>query len=235
LGESRQSFRQLDSGTNKVAAPGGALVVFGLDGKIRQSVTGIDRPNNVDIEYGLGGLDIAAVTERRQNRLRFFAIDEKGVRQIGLVDCFPEPMGVGLYKRPRDGVVFAIVAPKGRPDSPRENYLADPDRPQAAKELAMFAQQGYRGDREGLAIYAKEDGSGYLISTDQLPANTDYHVFDRKTNQELFVFRGGADTTDGIDITSANLGPEFPAGLFVAMNSSGKNFLLYDARRIVRR
>ncbi|MDX2181650.1 MAG: phytase [Bryobacteraceae bacterium] len=276
-------------GTNKVAAPGGALVVFGLDGKIRQTVTGIDRPNNVDIEYGLGGLDIAVVTERRLNRLRVFSIAEKGVRDLGFLDCCPEPMGIGLYKRPRDGAVFAIVAPKGRPNSPRADYLyqyrltiengapkgalvrrfgqfsgtkeieavvvddalgfvycsdegagirkyhADPDHPEASKEVAMFGLTGFRGDREGLAIYAKADGSGYLIATDQLPGNSEYHVYDRRDNGELFVFRGGADTTDGIDITSANLGPEFPTGLFVAMNSGGKNFLLYDARTLMRR
>ena len=45
--------RSLIIGTNKVAAPAGALVVFGLDGKIRQTIAGLDRPNNVDVEYGL--------------------------------------------------------------------------------------------------------------------------------------------------------------------------------------
>ena len=47
----------------KVAAPAGAIVVYGLDGKIRQTIGGIDRPNNVDVEYGFrfGGqsVDIA--------------------------------------------------------------------------------------------------------------------------------------------------------------------------------
>ena len=47
-------------------APKGALVVFGLDGKTRQTVAGLDRPNNVDIEYGLRvagqDIDIAVAT-----------------------------------------------------------------------------------------------------------------------------------------------------------------------------
>ena len=43
--------RSLVIGTNKVAAPEGALVVYGLDGRIRQTISGIDRPNNVDVEY----------------------------------------------------------------------------------------------------------------------------------------------------------------------------------------
>src|SRR3989475_1207906 len=44
--------RSLILGTNKAPAPNGALVVFGLDGKVRQTLAGIDRPNNVDVEYG---------------------------------------------------------------------------------------------------------------------------------------------------------------------------------------
>src|SRR2546430_8869431 len=42
--------RSLILGTNKAPAPNGALVVFGLDGKVRQTLAGIDRPNNVDVE-----------------------------------------------------------------------------------------------------------------------------------------------------------------------------------------
>ena len=279
--------KSLILGTNKVKAPHGAIYVFSLDGQVKQRVANIDRPNNIDVEYGLGGVDIAVATERLTNRLRVFTVDAAGIADAGAIECCPEPMGIGLYKRPRDGAIFAIVAPKGRANSPLRDYLyqyrlervdgkvtgklvrrfgnfsgtkeieavvvddalgivyysdegagirkyhADPDHPQAARELAIFATTGYRGDREGLAIYARPDGTGYLVSTDQLPVNSEYHVFDRQGgNRELFVFRGGADTTDGIEITSAPLGPQFPGGLFIAMNSGAKNFLLYDARLI---
>src|SRR5205823_1100542 len=58
--------RSLILGTNKAPAPNGALVVFGLDGKVRQTLAGIDRPNNVDVEYGLmlqgQATDIAVLT-----------------------------------------------------------------------------------------------------------------------------------------------------------------------------
>ena len=68
--------RSLIVGTNKVATPKGALVVFDLDGKIRQTVAGLDRPNNVDVEYGLrlkgGAVDIAVATERLKGQLRVF-------------------------------------------------------------------------------------------------------------------------------------------------------------------
>lgn len=288
-------------GTNKVAAPRGALAVFGLDGHPRQTIAGLDRPNNVDVEYGLllGGelIDIAVVTERLKHRLRIFRIPGDGGPLADISSAggapvldgesgeFAEPMGIALYRRPRDGQVFAIVAPK---NGPREGYLrqyrleddgggkvravhvrrfgsfsgtkeieavavddalghvyyadeglgihkwhADPDHPDAGKELALFGVEGFAGDREGIAIYARPDGTGYLICTDQLPGNTHYHLYKREggptgpNDHSEFVkcVRGGADSTDGIEVTSAPLGGQFPSGLLIAMNSGAKNFL----------
>ena len=98
-------------------------------------------------------------------------------------------------------------------------YLADPAQASAAEQLALFAESGWKGDREGLAIY-----QGYLVATDQQPGNSEFHVFSRDTLRELGVFRVGADTTDGIDIA--------PFGLFVAMNDSRHNFILVDWKAI---
>lgn len=288
-------------GTNKVKAPDGALLVFGLDGKTRQKISGLDRPNNVDVEYGLrlsgGEVDIAVATERLQSRLRIFAVNEDGLREVtsaGQTRVFADrsgeqaaPMGIGLYKRPRDGAIFAIVAPK---NGPREGYLgqyrleddgtgrvkatlvryfgsfsgvgeieavavddplgfvyyadegsgvrkyhADPDHPEAARELAFFAQDGFQGHREGIAIYQRRDGTGYILCTDQIASSSEYHIYRREGergqphNHErlLKVVRGGADATDGLEVTSHPLGRRFPTGLLVAMNSSGRNFLLF--------
>ena len=286
--------RSLVLGTVKVQAPAGGVAVFGLDGALRQLVTGIDRPNNIDVEYGFafGGraIDIAVVTERYQRRLRVFAIapDGSGISELGTVPVLEgqageagAPMGIGLYRRPRDGAVFAIVAPK---TGPADGYLwqyrlqdagggklsavavrrfgrfsgrgeieavavddeagrvyyadeanglhkwhADPDHLDAAKELAHFAREGFSGDREGIAIYAGRDGTGYILATDQLPVNSGYHLYRRETADyaAVRVFSGGADSTDGIDVTSRDLGPEYPGGLFVAMNSRARNFLFY--------
>jgi 3-phytase len=118
--------RSLILGTDKFAVEG-ALYVFGLDGAVRQVITPLDRPNNVDVEYGvrLGSrvVDVAVLTERKQHRLRIFAIPADGgpltdlapnglpVLQ-GMTGLESEPMGVALYKRAVDAAVFAIVAPK---------------------------------------------------------------------------------------------------------------------------
>jgi 3-phytase len=297
--------RSLILGTMKVAAPAGAVIVFGMDGQIRQTISGIDRPNNIDVEYGLQldgrRIDVAIATERLARQLRVFRIDAAEGRLVDLggipvLEGQPgeagAPMGIGLYRRPRDGAVFAIVAPK---EGPREGYLwqyqltdagggrvgarfvrrfgkfsattvreeneieavavddapgyvyyadeadgihkwhADPDHPDAARELAHFARSGFRGDREGIAIYALPDGTGYIVGTDQLDEDSEYHVYPREGapgnphdhSREIAVLRGGADATDGIEISSRALGPGLPSGVLVAMNSGPRNFLVF--------
>jgi 3-phytase len=297
--------RSLILGTMKVAAPAGALVVFGLDGQIRQVISGIDRPNNVDVEYGfqLAGsrVDVAVVTERLSRQLRIFRIDAAQGRLVDLggtpilQDQAGEngaPMGIGLYRRGRDGAIFAIVAPKA---GPREGYLwqyrladagggrigatfvrrfgrfsatsvreeneieavavddalghvyyadeadgvhkwhADPDHPDAGRELAHFARDGFRGDREGIAVYAFPDGTGYIVCTDQIDEDSEYHVYPREGapgkphdhSREIAVLRGGADATDGLEISSSAFGPGLPNGLMIAMNSGPQNFLVF--------
>lgn len=281
--------------TNKVEKPGGALVVFDLEGKIIQSIGNLDRPNNVDIEQRvmLGGetLDIAVVTERQARAVRIYAIDpnSRALSEKAVVPVFEgeqgdhaAPMGIGVYRR-MDGTTFVIV---GRKSGPAEGYFwqyrlvpgprlelvrkfgafsgsgeieavvvddalgyvyyadettgirkyhADPDAPEAQRELALFGQSGYLGDREGLAIYAVDDRTGYLVSTDQLEGKSRYFLYRREggaggphDHSELVaVLDGPADSTDGIEVTATRLKAELPFGMLVAMNSGPRNFLVF--------
>jgi 3-phytase len=304
---SRDPANSLVLGTMKVAAPDGALAVFGLDGKLRHLLKGPNRPNNVDVEYGLDldatPTDIAVLTERNGRRLRAYAIaaDGSGLRDIssggmpilaGAAGDDGAPMGIGLYKRPKDGAIFAIVSPKA---GPKQNYLwqyrladdgtgrvkamfvrkfgafsgvgeieaiavddelgyvyyadegtgihkwhADPDAPGANTELALFGTTGYQQDREGLGIYTLPGGTGYIVSVDQLPRESIFHIYKREGEPGrphdhsalLLSFKGGADGTDGLDVSSAAFGPQFPEGVLVAMNSASRNFLIYRWRDI---
>jgi 3-phytase len=301
--------RSLIIGTNKVAAAeGGGLYVWGLDGKERQVIRGLNRPNNVDVEYGFRlrngtDIDIAAVTERNARALRLFRVrpDGSGLAPLASIPVFTgeqgdhaAPMGVALYKRPRDGAVFAIV---GRKSGPRDGYLwqyrlrddgrsgvravkvrafgaysgkkeieavcvddvlghvyyaderhgihkwlADPDAPGAGRELALFGTTGFAGDHEGIALWTRPDGTGYILCTDQVPGSSAYRLYRREGEpgrphdhtRLMGVVRGGADETDGIEAVSAPLGPRFPRGLLVTMNSGPKNFLVFDGRDILR-
>jgi 3-phytase len=294
--------RSLILGTVKVAAPDGGLAVFGLDGALRELLKGPDRPNNVDVAYGLDidgtPTDIAVLTERLGRRLRVYAIAPDGSRlrdiSSGALPILEgaegdegAPMGIALYKRPHDGAIFAIVSPKS---GPRENYLwqyrlhdegtgrvaarfvrrfghfsgegeieavavdhelgyvyyadelagihkwhADPDHPDASHELALFGTEGYGQDREGLGVYTLPDGTGYIVSVDQLPDDSIVHVYKREGeaghphdhSATVFSFRTGADGTDGLEVTSSALGPEFPHGALILMNSGPRNFLIY--------
>ena len=299
--------KSLVLGTMKVEAPGGALAVFGLDGKLRQLLKGPDSPNNVDVEYGMTlegtPTDIAVVTEREGRRLRAYAIaqDGSGLRDVsagslpvleGASGDQGAPMGIGLYRRQKDGAIFAIVSPKAGPKadylwqyrladdgagrvkatfvrrfgafsgvgeieaiavddelgyvyyadegSGIHKYLADPDQPGADQELALFGKSGFEKDREGIGIYPLRDGKGYIVTVDQRPRDSVFHVFAREGepgrphdhSRPLLTFTGGADDTDGLDVTASSLGPEFPDGLVVAMNSSKRNFLMFRWRDI---
>jgi 3-phytase len=80
-------------------------------------------------------------------------------------------------------------------------------------------------DVEGLSLWLGEGGAGYLVASAQ--GGSAFVVYDRVTNEFLGDFRiaasldGAADAvsgTDGIDIVSAPLGPDFPRGLMVAQD-----------------
>lgn len=273
-------------GTDKGDSTGG-VYVFGLDGHIdhKRSVTPLRRMNNVDIEYGMSfgttQRDIAVATERRRMVLRVFSLpDMKLVDGGGIVvfdgDTSRAPMGIALYKRPRDGQVFAIVGGKSGPTNGtylaqyalrveggqvkgtkvREfgmysgkkeieailvddalgyvyysdegfgvrKYHADPD--SGSAELAVFATTGVTEDHEGLAVYAKDAKTGYIVLSDQ--ASNRIHVFPREgangnpnSHPLLAIIPVRAQQTDGLEITNESLGPAFPHGMLAMMSNRG--------------
>ncbi|WP_226642421.1 phytase [Microbulbifer variabilis] len=84
-------------------------------------------------------------------------------------------------------------------------------------------------DVEGLALYLMED-SGYLIASSQ--GNDSYALFSRdggtfvghfRVDVNMYTAIDGSSETDGLDVTSANLGPEYPMGLLVIQD--GRNRL----------
>nr|MBI1231159.1 phytase [Cytophagales bacterium] len=109
-------------------------------------------------------------------------------------------------------------------------YHADPDK--GNEELALFATNGFTDDHEGISIYNSSDLEGYILVSDQ-GANL-FHVFPREGNDGnphdhplLVKIPLSTVSSDGSEVTSANLGPNFPNGMFVAM-SDDKTFQLYS-------
>ena len=131
-------------------------------------------------------------------------------------------------------------------------YYADENarHPQVARPIPMRrARTGARAvrDRPATSRIAKgsastrcADGTGYIVSVDQLPGDS---VFTStggrgaraaaRSLRGIALFRSGADGTDGLDVTSATSARSFP-GLLVAMNSTSQNFLLFRWRDLQR-
>jgi 3-phytase len=111
-------------------------------------------------------------------------------------------------------------------------YLADPDAPDANRELGVFAREDFTGDREGISIYPTAPGRGYVIVSNQ-DGHT-FRIYRREADRGephahafLKEIALAARTSDGSDVTAADLGPRFPGGLFVAM-SDDRTFHYYS-------
>jgi 3-phytase len=284
--------KSLIVGTDKGGDTGeGGLFVFDLNGKIDTNKTiPLQRPNNVDIAYGLdiNGIktDIAVCTERNTNSIRVVAMPEMKLIDNGGIPVFEDDslkasMGVALYTETRTNAIYAIV---GRKTGPTDGYLyqykldadtagiikgtlvrkfgrfsgkkeieaivvdnewgyvycsdegvgirkyyAHPD--SSGVELALFATSRVVEDHEGLSIYKANDGTGYILLSDQ-QANQ-FHIFPREGIKDnphnhplLKVVKTSTEESDGSEVTNIPVNQTFKNGLFVAMSTDG-TFQLY--------
>jgi 3-phytase len=111
-------------------------------------------------------------------------------------------------------------------------YSADPDAPEADQELALFGIEGFKEDREGIAIYEMNGGKGYITVSDQ-QANT-FHFFKREGEPDnphehrlVTVLKLSTRGSDGSEATHVFLNERFPMGVLVAM-SEGRTFHYYS-------
>lgn len=99
-----------------------------------------------------------------------------------------------------------------------------------------------RADIEGLALYKRADGSGYLLASSQ--GNNTFCVYDRQSGiyRGRFTIAAGeidkVSHTDGIEAISTPLGESYGRGLFVAqdnsdMSGNAQNFKLVDFGKIL--
>ena len=209
--------RSLIIGTDKEA--GGGLYVFDLAGKIlpEKTVTGLQRPNNVDVEYGLmlGGkpVDIAVTTERLTNKLRVYAVPSMEAVDGGGIEVFAgetmrDPMGLALYKRAGDGAVFAIV---GRKIGPSGSYLwqyrLEDDGAGRVKATLARRFGAYSGKKEIEAI-AVDDAAGHVYYSDEMAGIRKYAADPDAAGAETeLAFFGRGDfgrDIEGISIYAVN-------------------------------
>lgn len=109
-------------------------------------------------------------------------------------------------------------------------YGAEPEAGDARTPVDKVHPDGHLvSNIEGLTIAYGKNGAGYLIASSQ--GNSTYVVYRREQgNQYVKTFKlvagAGIDDvseTDGIDCTTASLGPAFPQGVFVAQDGANDN------------
>ncbi|MBS1712279.1 MAG: phytase [Armatimonadetes bacterium] len=156
----------------------------------------------------------------------FSGVDKDGNGEIEAI-CVDQKAGVVYYSDELAGI---------------RKYWADPERPGADKELATFGTEGYKADREGLALYETSPQDGFLLSVDQVEKKSRVFVYTRgganesdQRNTLVAAFETPADTTDGMEATSRDLGVRYPQGILVMMDSGNKRFLIFDWRDIAPR
>ncbi len=203
--------KSLILGTDKDAD--GALYVFDLQGKVipGKVVRPLNRPNNVDIVYGLmlsgKPTDVAVVTERGTSRIRTFGLpDMKPLDNQNLAVFAGEekrlPMGIALYKRPSDGAIFAIV---GRKEGPIDGYLwqyrleDDGTGHIKATVVRKFGTWSAKKEIESIAV---DNELGYVYYSDEGVGVRKYYADPEKGNTELALFAktGFAEDHEGISI-----------------------------------
>jgi 3-phytase len=108
-------------------------------------------------------------------------------------------------------------------------YYADPSK--GNEELALFAQDGFKRDHEGISIYKVDETTGYILVSDQ--QSNAFHIFPREGTEKnphhhpfLKKVTVAAQESDGNEVTSVPLNSMFSKGLFVAM-STDRTFHFY--------
>ncbi|TGD59772.1 phytase [Flavobacterium humi] len=108
-------------------------------------------------------------------------------------------------------------------------YYAEPSK--GNQEIAIFGQDKFLTDIEGIAVAKTSEKGGYLIISDQQRGL--FNVFDRESNQFIKAINLTTVETDGCDVVTADLGGKYTKGIFVAMNDS-KEFYLYSFGKILQ-
>ncbi len=218
----------------------GALLVFGLDGVEREdlSVRGLARPNNCDVTYdvalGDGTADLVVVAERFAHRLRVYRLPDMAPVDGGGIPVFAgerarDVMGVALYRRPRDGALFAIVS---RSDfgAPRQGYLHQyrlvDDGTGVIRGLFVRAFGEWSGRKEIEAL-AVDSELGYVYASDETYGIRKYHADPAAEDAEdqlgEFGLTGFARDHEGISIYPTGPG----AGYIVVSDQQANTFRLF--------
>ncbi len=212
----------------------GALFLYDLDGKIIKKSIPLQRPNNVDIAYGLtlGGkkVDIAVTTERETNKIRIFSLPDLEPIDNGGISVFDGesergPMGLSLYTRPSDQAIFAVV---GRKSGPSGTYLWQyllSDKNGAVNGQVVRKFGSFSGKKEIEAI-AVDNELGYIYYSDEQAGIKKYLADPAANNNSELAFFGKMDfESDHEGIAIYKKTPT--TGYILVSNQQANTFMVY--------
>lgn len=210
----KKPSKSLIIGTDKGGKTGqGGIYVFDLKGKniTSKNLLGINRPNNVDIAYGLSTenkkIDIAVCTERNTNKIRVIKLPEMQLIDDGGIEVFEgqterSPMGVSLYTDSKTNQIYAIV---GRKDGPSEGYLyqyllqSNESGYVSGKLVRKFGKYSGKKEIESIAV---DNELGFVYYSDETVGVRKYYAHPDSSGQELALFAttGFTEDHEGISI-----------------------------------
>ena len=196
----------------------GAIYAFDLAGKIiaDKTIRNIERPNNVDVEYGFKlndstTTDILVFTEREKQQIRVFSVPDMQPLDNGGFPVFEDeallenrlPMGISLYKSPKDSAIYAIV---GRKTGPKTGYLyqyvlkAD-SIGLKSKLVRKFGSFSLKKEIEAIAV---DDQNGFVYYSDEGVCIKKYHAEPSMGDEEISCFGGDyfSEDIEGIAIAT---------------------------------
>lgn len=243
--------RMVDIAVTDLRQPHNGIRIFQInpaDGTLTDITTDNDIKTPEVIEpYGLclyrrsaDGAMFAIVSARRgqpATSLHQYRLLDDGSGKVKGV--YVRAFGQGTIADKAEGLVaddelgFIYAADEG---AAIRKYYADPDKGDNSEIVAFAQKDGINGDREGLAIYRCDSTTGYLLLSDQkgdsLSSVKVYRREGDKGNPRkhslLFTINTIASgKTDGLEVTSYPVMPDFPHGFLVKHDSLRRNFKVY--------
>ena len=116
-------------------------------------------------------------------------------------------------------------------------YHADPLAEDADEQLAAFGLRDFSEDREGISLYERADGTGYIVVSDQQANRFNFYARegsdgDPHQHELLASVPLATEESDGSELVAHAL-PGYAGGLFVAM-STDRTFQYYAVSDLLK-
>lgn len=188
----------------------GALFVFDLEGKIIDSlvVRNMQRPNNVDVGYGLSigsnKVDFAVTGERLTSKLRFYSLPDMKEISEGGIEIFkgengPEfrdLMGVAVYHDSLNHKHYVIAGRKNGPTDGTYLWQYEIIGNDNGIQLELVRKFGAFSGKKEIEAIAVDHRLGFIFYSDEGVGVRKYHADPEKGNEELALFATDGFTQD---------------------------------------